>query len=308
MHILSAEQFDRKYLEDLFFATREVKKQFLQDRHTLAKTHSGKQVSLLFYEPSTRTRLSFAHGALHLGAAISSTENARDFSSAAKGETIEDTIRVLNQYRPDIIVIRHHETGAVARAANVSEAPIINAGDGKGEHPTQSLLDMFTIAQEAGRVDNLKVVLGGDLLHGRTVRSLAKMLACFKNNHIVFNSIPELQMADDVKSYLKEKSVSFEEVSDMKVAFKDADVVYWTRLQKERLPEGVEINQTYAIDKKAMGYLPSSAIVMHPLPRVGEILAEVDDDPRAKYFEQAGNGMWVRMALMDQLLLGKEKK
>ncbi len=239
---------------------------------------------------------------MHLGIAVSSTENARDFSSATKGETIEDTIQVLNQYKPDIIVIRHHETGAVARAAAVSEVPILNAGDGKGEHPTQSLLDMFTIYDQLGKTNGLKVVLGGDLLHGRTVRSLAKLLACFDNNHIVFNTIPELQMADDIKEYLHQKNVTFEEVSDMKKAFTGADVVYWTRLQKERLPEGVQINQTYTINEKAMQYLPDSAIVMHPLPRVNEITKQVDNDPRTKYFTQAGNGMWVRMALMDQIL------
>ncbi len=302
MHILSADQFTKKQLEELFTLTDSIKSQFLEDKGRLLKKHEGKVLVTLFYEPSTRTRLSFATAAAHMGMSIISTENAREFSSAAKGETIEDTARVLEQYYPDAIVIRHHETGEVARAAAVTKVPIINAGDGKGEHPTQSLLDMYTIWDSHKKHSGLKVVLGGDLLHGRTARSLAKLLTCFEGNHIVFNTIPELQMADDIKQYLDERGVTYEEEPDMKRAFQDADVVYWTRLQKERLPAGVHIDQTYKIDKKAMSYLPKSAIVMHPLPRVDEISTEVDDDPRAKYFDQAGNGMFVRMALLDTIL------
>lgn len=302
MHILSADQFTKKQLEELFTLTDYIKSQFLSDKTKLLKKHEGKVLVTLFYEPSTRTRLSFATAAAHMGITVISTENAREFSSAAKGETIEDTARVLEQYYPDAIVIRHHETGEVARAAAVTDIPIINAGDGKGEHPTQSLLDMYTIWDCHKKHSGLKVVLGGDLLHGRTARSLAKLLTCFEGNHIVFNTIPELQMADDIKEYLDERGVSYEEEPDMKKAFTDADVVYWTRLQKERLPAGVHINQTYSIDKKAMSYLPKTAILMHPLPRVDEIKTEVDDDPRARYFEQAGNGMFVRMALLDTIL------
>lgn len=302
MHILSADQFTKKQLEELFTLTDSIKSQFLADRSKLLKKHEGKVLITLFYEPSTRTRLSFATAAAHMGMTVISTENAREFSSAAKGETIEDTARVLEQYYPDAIVIRHHETGEVSRAAAVTKVPIINAGDGKGEHPTQSLLDMYTIWDSHKKHSGLKVVLGGDLLHGRTARSLAKLLTCFDGNHIVFNTIPELQMADDIKEYLDQRGVTYEEEPDMKRAFKNADVVYWTRLQKERLPEGVHVDQTYRIDKKAMSYLPDSAIVLHPLPRVDEIDVEVDDDPRACYFDQAGNGMFVRMALLDTIL------
>lgn len=302
MHILSADQFTKKQLEELFSLTDSLKKQFKSDKTKLRQTHEGKILITLFYEPSTRTRLSFAAAAAHLGISVISTENAREFSSAAKGETIEDTARVLEQYHPDAIVIRHHETGEVARAAAVTDVPVINAGDGKGEHPTQSLLDSYTIWDHHKKLSNLRVVIGGDLLHGRTARSLAKVLACFEGNHLVFNTIPELQMADDIKEYLDQNGVTYEEESDMKKAFADADVVYWTRLQKERLPEGVHIEQTYTIDTKAMSYLPDRAIVMHPLPRVDEITTEVDMDPRARYFEQAGNGMFVRMALLDKIL------
>ncbi len=302
MHILSADQFTKKQLEELFTLTDAIKIQFQNNKPTLLKRHDGKILITLFYEPSTRTRLSFAAAAAHMGMNVISTENAREFSSAAKGETIEDTARVLAEYHPDAIVIRHHETGEVARAAAVSAVPVINAGDGKGEHPTQSLLDAYTIWNHHKKLSNLRIVIGGDLLHGRTARSLCKVLACFSGNHIVFNTIPELQMADDIKEYLTEHGVTFEEQSDMKLAFTGADVVYWTRLQKERLPEGVHITQTFSINNKAMSYLPESAIVLHPLPRVDEIDVEVDADPRAKYFEQAGNGMFVRMALLDQIL------
>ena len=302
MHILSSEQFDRAELEELFMRTDQIQKDFETNRKALAKRHRGKQATLLFYEPSTRTRLSFAHGANHLGMSVNSTENAREFSSAAKGETIEDTIRVLNEYHPDVVIIRHHETGEVAKAAAVSNVPVINAGDGKGEHPTQSLLDCYTIWKKYNKITGLKIVIGGDLLHSRTARSLAKTLACFEGNTLIFNSIPELAMADDIKEYLQDKGVKFEEVGDMKQAFTGADVVYWTRLQKERLPEGIKINQSFVIDEKAMNYLPKHAIVMHPLPRVDEITKQVDADPRAHYFKQAGNGMFVRMALLDQIL------
>lgn len=302
MHILSAEQFSRPEIEEIFEATDAIKHDYCQNKQELTQRHLGREAIMLFYEPSTRTRLSFESGAKKIGISPTSTENAGTTSSAIKGESVEDTMHMLNEYMPDLVVIRHNETGGVARASTVANMPVINAGDGKGEHPTQSLLDAYTIWQNHGRLDNLKVVMGGDLLQGRTVRSLSKILSLFDRNQIIFNSIPELQMADDIKAYLKTRGTKYEEVSDMKKAFEDADVVYWTRLQKERLPEGTKINQTYSIDQKAMSYLPDSAIVMHPLPRVDEIHTEVDNDPRAKYFEQAGNGMWLRMALMDKIL------
>jgi aspartate carbamoyltransferase catalytic subunit len=164
------------------------------------------------------------------------------------------------------------------------------------------LLDTYTIWRAKKRLTGLKIVIGGDLLYGRAARSLAKVLACFEENEVVFVSIPELQMADDVKDYLTKKGVNFSETDNMQEAFEGADVVYWTRLQKERLPKGVEVTQSFTIDTVAMQWLPKDAIVMHPLPRVDEITTEVDDDSRAHYFEQAGNGMFIRMALLDQLL------
>lgn len=310
MHTLDVNQFTPAQLEKLFAHADELRAQASdeQGRRTLASRHQGRQLCSLFYEPSTRTRLSFETAAAKLGMGVVSTENAREFSSAAKGETIEDTMRVLNQYDYSVIVMRHHETGAAVRAAKVSKIPIVNAGDGKGEHPTQALLDAYTIHRKFGRLNNLRVVMGGDLANGRTVRSLAQLLAKYKGNHIVFVSIPELKIGDDIKAILKKSGTTFEETDNMKTAFKDADVVYWTRLQKERLthPEAIP-KGGFVIDKSSLKALPKHAIVMHPLPRIDEIEANVDDDPRAHYFEQAGNGLYIRMALIDQILTSPQR-
>ena len=301
-HILSARQFSKNELTILFNKADEMREAILSPvkRQKLAGKYKGCMIATLFYEPSTRTRLSFESAAQRLGLGILSTENAREFSSAIKGETIEDTTRVINSYA-DIIVMRHHETGAADRAAAVSKVPIINAGDGKGEHPTQGLLDLYTILKEKGRLDNLNVVIGGDLANGRTARSLAQMLSLYESNTICFVSTPELKIGDDIKKMLKTKQVKFVETDNMNQALKDADVVYWTRLQKERLTNQKTVSN-YSISKESLKIIPAKAIIMHPLPRVDEIAPEVDADPRAAYFRQAGNGLYIRMALIDQLL------
>lgn len=300
MHILSAEQFTKKDLEALFASADIMREQFETNREELFQLHQGRQATLLFYEPSTRTRLSFSHGAQHLGMRVNATENAKEFSSAAKGETLEDTLEMMRQYRTDIVVIRHYETGIIARAAKrFPNMPIINAGDGKGEHPTQSLLDMYTIWREKGAIDQLKVVIGGDLKRGRAARSLAKILAQGHGNHILFVSTPELQIDAEVKDYLDAHDTTYELLADPVKAVKNADVIYWTRMQDERSEERFD---PFVIDTSFMKKVPKDAILLHPLPRITEITVEVDKDPRAKYFEQAGNGMFIRMALMDQLL------
>lgn len=309
MHVLNADQFTPELIEELFQRADQLRQALAKpdSRLKLARKHNGKQICSLFYEPSTRTRTSFEAAALKLGMGVVSTENAAEFSSAAKGETIEDTTRVLNQYGVAAIVIRHPETGAVARAAAVSDVPILNAGDGKGEHPTQSLLDVYTIYRQFGRLNNLRVVAGGDLRNGRTIRSLAKILAKYPGNELVFVSIPALQMADDVKTILKKSGTRFSETEDLAAAFKDADVIYWTRLQKERLDAGESFNSSaFNITADLLQHLPERAIIMHPLPRVDEIDPAVDADPRAKYFEQAGNGLYIRMALLDQVVSNGE--
>jgi aspartate carbamoyltransferase catalytic subunit len=304
-HILSVDQFDKKSLEFLFKKADEFQKQINNpsQRRDLAGRYFGRQMCSLFYEPSTRTRLSFEKAAVNLGLSVVSTENAREFSSAAKGETLEDTIRVIDSYGFDLIVMRHHETGAAARAAKVSKTPIINAGDGKGEHPTQALLDMDTIYRKFRRLDNLNVVIGGDLVNGRTARSLAQMISKYDNNRINFVSISELKIGEDIKERLRKNGTQFEETENLQEAFAGADVVYWTRLQKERLehPEWLK-DKSFVIDKEALNFLPKTAIIMHPLPRVDEISVEVDSDPRAVYFEQAKNGLYIRMALIDEIL------
>lgn len=304
MNILSVEQFDQKYLEKLFNLADSLSRQLQNPAETkkLAEKYRDKQLCTLFYEPSTRTRLSFETAALKLGMGVVSTENAGGFSSAAKGETLEDTINVINQYGVCAVVIRHPETGAAQKAANVSKVPIINAGDGKGEHPTQALLDAYTIKKEFGRLDNLHLVAGGDLKNGRTIRSLCRLLSLYPNNRITFVSLPELAMQDDIKNLLKESSTKYSETDDVDLSFKDADVVYWTRLQKERLESSADFkNGGFIIDQSKINLLPKHAIVMHPLPRVDEINPEVDADPRARYFEQSGNGLYIRMALLDQI-------
>ncbi len=304
-HVLSADQFTTADLSKLFNQAEAMRAGVAdkEKRRTLAARHTGKQICSLFYEPSTRTRISFEAAALKLGMGVVSTENAGEFSSASKGETIADTMRVINQYGFSAVIIRQPVTGTVAEAASVSEVPIINAGDGKGEHPTQSLLDLYTIHRRFNHLDNLKVVMGGDLRNGRTVRSLAKMLAKYPNNHISFVSIPELQMGDDIKEVLRTSGTTFDESETMESALKEADVVYWTRLQKERLDASDSLSGGgFILNTEALRILPKQAIIMHPLPRVDEIAAEVDADPRAKYFEQAGNGLYIRMALLDHIV------
>lgn len=303
-HILSADQFTPKDIADIFASADKMRQvvSTLAGRQKLSEKYKGRQIATLFYQPSTRTRLSFETAAHKLGMDVVSTEDALTFSSAAKGETIEDTVRVLNQYQLDAIVIRYHEVGGAKRAAAVSDVPIINGGDGPGEHPTQALLDAYTIKANHGRLDKLKVVMGGDLKFSRTVRSLSYLLSKYPNNHIVYVSIPDFQIPKDVTDHLKKSGTSFELTDDMAKAFADADVVYWTRLQKEYLDKASIPKNGLTIDKKALALMPRSAIIMHPLPRVDEISTEVDADPRAKYFEQAGNGLYIRMALFERIL------
>ncbi|MEK9195845.1 MAG: aspartate carbamoyltransferase [Patescibacteria group bacterium] len=304
MHVVSIDQFDPKSLFDLFEKTKKLEETFYSKNGALelAKKHRDKQICTLFYEPSTRTRLSFETAGYKLGFGVVSTESAGEFSSASKGETIEDTIRVLDEYKFSAIIIRHPETGIVGRAAKVAKTPINNAGDGKGEHPTQSLLDTYTIYYNFKRLDNLTVTIGGDLKHGRTARSLAKIMAKFEGNHIKFVSTKSLAIDQDIKDFLNENNTTYEEITDIEKGVADSDVIYWTRLQKERLEEHEKgLAGGFIISKDTLKFMKKDAIIMHPLPRIDEITTDVDDDPRVRYFDQAGNGLFVRMALLDQL-------
>ncbi len=298
-HIVEAQQFDRNLLEEVFDTAEEMEKVAHQE-----KVLTNKIMITLFYEPSTRTRLSFEAAMIKLGGSVISTENARSFSSAAKGETLEDTIRVLNGYG-DVIVLRHYEQGAAKRASLVSDIPIINAGDGAGQHPTQALLDLYTIRKELSKIDGIKIAMVGDLANGRTVRSLSYLLGKYEGVKIYFVSPPNVKMKDDIKDYLKRHNVPFEENDDLIEVAKEVDVIYQTRIQRERFlsPEEYEkAKGIYIIDKKVMKVMKKDAIVMHPLPRVDEISYEVDSDPRAAYFRQAHNGLYVRMALLKLIL------
>lgn len=303
-HVVSVDQFSKDLLEQLFFSANNLSRHFDEPklRHHLLYKHTGKLMFNIFYEPSTRTRMSFDTAAQYMGIRVSTTENAEQSSSSSKGETLEDHIKVLNQYQPAAIVLRHSETGAALRASKVSQAPIINAGDGKGEHPTQAMLDAYTIFKKCGQLSNLKIVIGGDLKHGRTARSLVKLLANYENNHFTFISTPELGMEPDILAILKQKRVPYSQTSEMKQAFSDADVVYWTRLQKERLDAMKVSDGGFVINNQSLKEMAEDAIIMHPLPRVDEIMPEIDDDERAFYFKQAGNGMFIRMALLDYIL------
>jgi len=306
-HVLSAEQFDPDNLAFLFEQADylDAADTYQGLRRKNAQRHVGRRLTSLFYQPSTRTRISFETAAVAWGMGLVSTENAKEFSSAAKGETLEDSVRVINGYRPDIIVMRHDEVGSAARSAAVSEASIINGGDGGGEHPTQALLDSYTIFKELGRLSNLNVVMGGDLRYGRTVRSLAKILSLYENNHIEFVSVPGLFPNEDITNSLEQAGVSYGITEDMNAAFKGANAVYWTRLQKEYITDPSSIPEGgLVIDQDSLEFMEEDTIILHPLPRVGEITSDVDKDPRAKYFKQAGNGLYVRMALINCLLDG----
>jgi aspartate carbamoyltransferase catalytic subunit len=266
-------------------------------------------LATLFYEPSTRTRLSFESAMLRLGGQIVSTENAREFSSAIKGETVEDTVRIIAGYA-DGIVIRHHEQGAAARAAAVSPVPIINGGDGPGEHPTQALLDFYTIRDELGAIDDLKVALVGDLRFGRAARSLALLFRQTHGVELLFVSPDAVPMGDDVRAALADADVRFRDEPSLERALAEADVIYQTRIQRERFATPDEYRAAqgiYVINEDLMSRLGPRAIVMHPLPRVDEITPGVDRDPRAAYFRQAQNGVYIRMALLNQLLAGERR-
>jgi aspartate carbamoyltransferase catalytic subunit len=301
-HVVEAQQFDRPTLLELFEASRcmeEVaRKGGVTDYHQ-------RIMATLFYEPSTRTRFSFEAAMHRLGGRVITTENAAEFSSVSKGETLEDTIRILNGYA-DIIVIRHYEVGAAQRAAAVSRVPIVNAGDGVGQHPTQALLDLYTIQKEIGSIDGLRIAMVGDLAQGRTVRSLAYLLGKFHDVKIYFVAPPLLQMKDDILDYLRERKVAYEEESDLEKVLPQVHVVYQTRVQKERfgdrLSDYEKCRGLYVINRESLKLMRQDAIIMHPLPRVDEIAMEVDEDPRAAYFRQAQNGLYVRMALLKMVL------
>ncbi len=261
----------------------------------------------LFYEPSTRTRFSFESAMARLGGSILTTENAKEFSSAAKGETLYDSTSVMCGYA-DLIVMRHNEPGSAKMAAEASSVPVINAGDGSGQHPTQALLDLYTIRDCFPAVDNLSIAMVGDLKYGRTVRSLSYLLTKYDNITIYFVSPSVCKMDDDIKDYLTVNNVEWKDESSLEKVLPLVDCVYMTRIQRERFHDPEDYEQAagkYIIDVEQAGLMKKESIIMHPLPRVDEISQKVDNDPRAQYFQQARNGLFIRMALL-LLLLGND--
>ncbi|KAL3150609.1 Aspartate carbamoyltransferase 3, chloroplastic [Trebouxia sp. C0010 RCD-2024] len=304
-HVLEAQQFSQAALTKIFQCASDMEN---IKRHTpAAKQLEGYIMSTLFYEPSTRTRLSFESAMSRLGGTVLSTESAGEYSSAAKGETLEDTIRTIEGYA-DCIVLRHNLAGSAKKAAAAASVPIINAGDGPGQHPTQALLDVYTIQREVGHLDKLRIGLVGDLANGRTVRSLAYLLSMYDDVKMYFVAPDVVRMKDDIKEFLIGRGVDWQEAESLQEVAADVDVLYQTRIQKERFqdrPEDYEkARGKYVINADIMKILPKSSVVMHPLPRVDEIDVEVDSDPRAAYFRQARNGLFIRMALLKLALTG----
>jgi len=299
--LVSAADVDRPLLDTLFAVARDMEEAVRRDGGT--DDLRRRVLATLLYEPSTRTRLSFEAAMARLGGTVISTENAREHSSGTKGETLEDTARVVGAYA-DAIVVRHYEEGAAARMASTSPVPVVNAGDGTGEHPTQALLDLYTIRQELGRVDGLRLALVGDLANGRTVHSLCRLLPLFRDVRLFLVSPPTTRMRPDVLEYLRAHGVAYEESDNLAAVASHVDVLYQTRVQKERFASVDEYNRVkglYIVDRALMDVLRREAIVMHPLPRVDELSPDVDADPRAAYFRQARNGLFVRMALLKML-------
>jgi aspartate carbamoyltransferase catalytic subunit len=302
-HIIEAKQFsDRKLLGEIFKRADYMEKKDVKGK--APQSLKGKRVASFFYEESTRTRFSFEAAVLALGGKVISTEKASQFSSVAKGETLIDTIKTLNCY-VHAIIMRHNIKGSAKIASEVSTAPVINAGDGQGEHPTQALLDIFTIKKEIGRIDNFSIAMIGDLKYGRTVHSLTYLLESRKGVKIYFISPKILRMPEEYIKGLKDSGIQFEETEDMHRLLDKVDVLYVTRIQKERFENPEEYEQVkgaYTINEETLKHIKKDAVIMHPLPRVTEIDPKIDTDPRAAYFRQAQNGLYIRMALLDMIL------
>lgn len=307
--IISLDQFDKKTIEKLFSLVPQMAA--IGKHGKSSNLLAGKIITLLFYEPSSRTFGSFSAAMKQLGGQTIEIINPQNFSSVSKGETFEDTIRVFEAYC-DAIVLRHPEVGSSLKAANTAEfVPIINAGDGIGEHPTQTLFDMYTIYEKTKKLDNLTGVLAGDILNGRTIHSLIRGLSLYKNNTLYLLSPKELQLTRDNLKDLSNRGIKLIEIQDEKEIPQNAHFWYWTRVQKERFKntnDYEKLKNKFVLNTKLIEkYAGKNTIFMHPLPRVGEIDETVDNDPRAVYLRsQIRNGMYVRMALL-ALVLGKLK-
>jgi aspartate carbamoyltransferase catalytic subunit len=303
-HIIKSKQFiDKAILDQIFSNANEYER--LDKENAIPQILQGKVLASLFYEPSTRTRFSFEAAMLKLGGQVMSTESAGHFSSVSKGESLTDTIKIIGGYA-DVIIMRHSIVGSALTASKVSQVPLINAGDGIGEHPTQALLDLYTIHKEFGRISDVSVAMVGDLLYGRTVHSLITLLSKQPGITVYLVSPPQLRLPEKYKEILQEHNIEFEETYDLNKVLDKVDIFYMTRIQKERFDDKEaydKLKGCFVVNKETMKQMSEGAIVMHPLPRVDEISPEIDSDPRAAYFRQAKNGLYLRMALL-KLVLG----
>lgn len=298
-HLMNPLDFSVEELDRLFDLANDIE----ANREKYAHACEGKKLATCFYEPSTRTRLSFESAMLSLGGSVIGFSDA-DSSSAAKGESVSDTIRVISCFA-DICAMRHPKEGAPMVAASRSSIPVINAGDGGHQHPTQTLTDLLTIRSMKGRLSNFTIGLCGDLKFGRTVHSLINALVRYEGIKFVFISPRELMVPDYVTDMLREKGIPYEEVIRLEEVMPSLDLLYMTRVQKERFfneEDYIRLKDFYILDKTKMELAKSNMLVLHPLPRVNEISVEVDDDPRAAYFKQVQYGVYVRMALILTLL------
>lgn len=299
-HLLSPLDLSVQEIDELIAVAEDIEKNPEKYRHVA----DGKKIATCFYEPSTRTRLSFEAAMLNLGGSVLGFSSAQS-SSAAKGESVADTVRVVGGYA-DIIAMRHPKEGAPMVASLYSPVPIINAGDGGHQHPTQTLTDLLTIHAEKGRLDQLTIGLCGDLKFGRTVHSLITALVRYPNVRFVMISPEELRLPSFVRDeVLRRNHVPFEEVDHLEDVMPQLDILYMTRVQRERFfneEDYIRLKDRFILDMEKMQYAGPEMLVMHPLPRVNEIAVEVDNDPRAVYFKQAQYGVYIRMALIMKLL------
>ena len=295
-HVISCEQYTKEELEGVY----ELADKIMKDPAKYSKELDGKIIATLFYEPSTRTRLSFESAIQRVGAKLISTENAKEVSSAVKGETLKDTLQIIEGYAY-AIVLRHSDNDSSEVAASIAKVPIINAGAGKAEHPTQALLDMYTIKSEKGKIDGLKICISGDLKYGRTTHSLVKLLSLYNNITVYGVSREFFKLPQKYIDYMKERNVKYVPCLEFTDLPKDIDIIYHTRTQLERIEDkNVEIKELI-INKEVLDTFSKDTLIMHPLPRVNEICTDVDSDPRILFFKQAHNGIPIRMAVLLQV-------
>lgn len=294
--LISIRDFSKDEILHVLKAAEEFEKNREQD------FLAGKVIACLFFEPSTRTRLSFEAAVNRLGARVIGFPDAKN-TSVSKGETLEDTIRIVSNY-VDMIVMRHPVEGAAEIAASVSPVPVVNAGDGSNQHPTQTLLDMYTILQTQGRLENLVINMVGDLKYGRTVHSLSEAMSDF-SPEFIFTAPEELRMPSKYLKMLDDRKIPYEETGSLDSHLNDCDILYMTRVQQERFPSKEDydrVKDTYRLTASMLGGVKPNMKILHPLPRITEIAKDVDDTPYAYYFQQARNGMYVRMAVISYLL------